>query len=152
VTEAQLEERIAALEAELARLVEARAAGRSAVACEVVDGGGTTRAMLATGHDGTVSLNLLDGSGKLRAALGLATSGPTLSLFDPQGIRRLDLHVGGDDVPRLLLFDDAGGKRLDAAVDAAGTASLGLLDPGGAAKAVMLATGAGRGVVGASRE
>src|SRR5690606_27727144 len=95
-------------------------------------------------------LNLLDEAGRLRAALGVAGGAPTLTLFDATGQRRLDLHVGADDVPRLLLLDADGTHRVDAAVDAGGTATLGLHDAGGGARALLMATASGRGVAAAS--
>lgn len=151
MTEAELEARIATLEAELARLIEARRAGRRMVAAEVVDDEGRTRAMLTSAPGGVVALHLLDQEGNLRAVLGQHADGPTLTLLDPAGQRRLDLHIDADDVPRLVLADETGAKRVDAAVDAAGTASLGVLGRDGSARAVMMTTASGRGVVAASR-
>lgn len=148
---APLEERVAALEAELAALVAARAQGRSVVAAEIVDEQGRTRAMLSTGHGGTVSLNLLDAAGRLRAALGQDPGGPTLSLFDENALRRLDLRVTTGDVPQLVLHDETGARRIDASIDAHGAASVGVLGADGSPRAVMLVMATGRGVIGASR-
>ena len=79
-----IEDRIAALEAELARL--------------------------RSGTIETRHLHLLDEAGRVRGVLGVGDQGPTLEFFDERGVSRAKLVVESNG-PGLTLADDAGHTR-----------------------------------------
>lgn len=133
------------LEEEARLLEEARATGRILFMAEVVDGEGRTRAMLATGHGGTVSLNLLDEQNRPRAALGLLASGPALFLLDDQGTKRVEVQLASDGSPCVIVREAGGQVRIDGSV--VGSPTLGLLGAEGSATAMLLVTPEGTGAV-----
>lgn len=141
----ELEERLQRLEAEARALEEVRAAGRVLFMAEIVDEEGRTRAMLATGHGGTVSLNLLDQERRPRAALGLMASGPAVFLLDEQGTKRLEVQLAADGSPGVILREVGGQVRIDASVVTSPT--LGLLGSDGAAASMMFVAAEGSGAI-----
>lgn len=139
----ELEARVAALEAELVALAEARLAGRAALLAEVVDEQERTRALLAPGPRGTVFLNLLDEAGRLRAALGVIEGRPRLTLLDGEGRERLALELVEGGAPRVTFSDGAAARQISAGVD--GGPVVAFYDGTGAPRSTLLVDPKGRG-------
>lgn len=140
----KLEEKLVRLEEELRTLEATRAAGRVLFMAEILDEAGRTRAMLATGHGGTVSLNLLDEENRPRAAIGLMASGPAVFLLDEQGTKRLEVQLAADGSPGVILREVGGQVRIDGSV--VNTPTLGLLNADGSAAGMLFVAPDGTGI------
>ncbi len=78
----------------------------------ITDGAGKTRARLGT-REGAVQLELYDGQGKVRTALGLGPEGePGLTLYDAGEKPRAQIALTSEDEPGLCLTDDSGLLRV----------------------------------------
>lgn len=82
----------------------------------ILDASNQQRAFFGLDSEGRPSVDLRDGSGKLRGTLFL-TSGdfePTFRLFDSAGTDRMEEFVGKDGFPNIRLLDANGKRRLSA--------------------------------------
>ena len=79
---------------------------------------------------------LVDRSGKLRAALGMANGEPGLVLYDKDGKARASLELGKNGEPALTLYDKDGKARADLHLDERG-AFLNLVEENGKSLATL---------------
>ncbi len=104
-----IEERLAALEQQIARLSGAPGVSIDAREFRVVDESGAVRGRLAVTPRGPL-LTLFDEAGSLRAELLVSKEGPGLTLSDPEEGTRVWLGAT-NDAARLALADGQGKQR-----------------------------------------
>ncbi len=103
-----------------------------AKAFEVVDASGKTRAALTLAPNGSAGLGLDDASGNQRAMLILNPDGsPMLSLADASGKVRVGLGLKADGSLALVLADASGKVRAGLGLSTDGSPGLDLLDASG---------------------
>ena len=123
-----------------ARAVDAAAAPRMVTAQKfmLVDARGNTRGEFNVTHKGVAQLAVFDGTGTLRAGLGVGADGaPALGIYGHDGKPRIEVGLT-NSVARVVLFDANALPQAIVGVAPDGQSGIGLMDKDGNPRASMI--------------
>ncbi len=124
-----------------ARAVDAAASAPRMITAQkfmLVDAHGATRGEFNVTHKGVAQLAVFDGSGTLRAGLGVGTDGaPALGIYGHDGKPRIEVGLT-NSVARVVLFDANTTAQATLGVAPDGQSGLGLMDKDGNPRASII--------------
>ena len=124
-----------------ARTVDAAAAAPKMVTAQkfmLVDSRGKTRGEFNVTRKGVAQLAVFDGTGALRAGLGVGADGaPALGIYGHDGKPRVEVGLN-QSVARVVLFDANAKPQATLGVSPDGQSGLGLMDKAGNPRASMI--------------